>query len=277
MIHSLKHVRAAMSLVNPEEVRRKAERTVSMGLVAASDLGYSELEDFLAVDAVSRDNLYRAGDPDAPPHVDLVLYEQGLLCPRGAFRYQRDNPEATIREILEAHEELSLALARHYPVFRKPVVERIVQAVARENALFTIATALPNVVPNFLELPWAISEFASDTVFLTVNQIRMAFLIAAASGAEVGLGSQKGEILSIAAGALGWRAIARELAGKIPLGGGLIPKGAIAYAATFVIGKSLEYYHHAQLSYTAGQREEVYQQALERGKSVAGSLSKELS
>jgi uncharacterized protein (DUF697 family) len=118
-----------------------------------------------------------------------------------------------------------------------------VQAVARENALFAIATALPNVVPNFLELPWAVSEFASDTVFLTVNQIRMAFLIAAASGAEVGLGSQKGEILSIAAGALGWRAIARELAGKIPLGGGLIPKGAIAYAATFVIGKSLEYYH----------------------------------
>jgi uncharacterized protein (DUF697 family) len=157
------------------------------------------------------------------------------------------------------------------------VVERIVQAVARENALFAIATALPNVVPNFLELPWAVSEFASDTVFLTVNQIRMAFLIAAASGAEVGLGSQKGEILSIAAGALGWRAIARELAGKIPLGGGLIPKGAIAYAATFVIGKSLEYYHHAQLLYSAGQREEVYQQALERGRSVAGSLSKEHS
>jgi uncharacterized protein (DUF697 family) len=209
--------------------------------------------------------------------VDLVLYEQGLPCPQGAFRYQRDNPEATIREILEVHEELSLALARHYPVFRKPVVERIVQAVARENALFAIATALPNVVPNFLELPWAVSEFASDTVFLTVNQIRMAFLIAAASGAEVGLGSQKGEILSIAAGALGWRAIARELAGKIPMGGGLIPKGAIAYAATFVIGKSLEYYHHAHLSYTAGQREEVYQQALERGKTVAGSLSKELS
>jgi uncharacterized protein (DUF697 family) len=266
-----------MSLVNPEEVRRKAERAVSIGLVAASDLGYSELENFLAVDAVSRDNLYRAGDPAAPPHVDLVLYEQGLPCPQGAFRYQRDNPEATIREILETHEDLSLALARHYPVFRKAVVERIVQAVARENALFAIATALPNVVPNLLELPWAVSEFASDTVFLTVNQIRMAFLIAAASGSEVGVASQKGEIISIAAGALGWRAIARELAGKIPLGGGLIPKGAIAYAATFVIGKSLELYHHAHLSYTAGQREEVYQQAFERGKTVAGSLSKEVS
>jgi uncharacterized protein (DUF697 family) len=277
MIRSLKHVRSAMSLVNPEEVRRKAERTVSIGLVAASDLGYSELENFLAVDAVSCDNLYRAGDPDAPPHVDLVLYEQGLTCPQGAFRYQRDNPEATIREILEVHEDLSLALARHYPVFRKAVVERIVQAVARENALFAIATALPNVVPNLLELPWAVSEFASDTIFLTVNQIRMAFLIAAASGSEVGVASQKGEIISIAAGALGWRAIARELAGKIPLGGGLIPKGAIAYAATFVIGKSLELYHHAHLSYTAGQREEVYQQAFERGKTVAGSLSKEVS
>jgi len=277
MVQSLKQFRAALSLVNPDEVRRLAERPVSLGLVASSNPGYVELEDFLAVDAASRDNLYRAGDPDAPPHVDFVLYEEGLPCPHGAFRYRREDPEATIREIIDSHEDLALALARNYPAFRKAVVDGIVQAVARENALFAIATALPNVVPNLLELPWAFSEFASDTVFLTVNQIRMAFLIAAASGSEVGLGSQKGEILSIALGALGWRAIARELAGKIPLGGGLIPKGAIAYAATFVIGKSLEHYHHAHVHYTTGQREEAYQRAIERGKTVAESLSKEVS
>ena len=41
--------------------------------------------------------------------------------------------------------------------------------------------------------------------------------------------------------AFGWRALARELVGHIPLGGGLIPKGAIAYAGTYVVGKGLEY------------------------------------
>jgi hypothetical protein len=178
---------------------------------------------------------------------------------------------------VHTHDDLALPLARRFPAFRKTVVDRIVLAVCRENALFAVATALPNIVPNLFELPWVLGEFASDTAFLTVNQIRMAFLIAAASGAEVSFSRQKLEIASIAAGAFGWRAIARELAGKIPLGAGLIPKGAIAFAGTFVVGKGLERYHRAAVPYTPEEREEAYQQAYEHGKAVAESLSKEVS
>ena len=148
------------------------------------------------------------------------------------------------------------------------------RAIAWENTLFAVATALPDVIPNFFELPWAVAEFASDTAFLTINQIRMAFLIAAACGKEVGFAERKAEIISITAGAFGWRAIARELVGKIPLGGGLIPKGAIAYAGTFVVGKGLEHFHRARAPLTKSQREELYQQAYERGKTVAESASK---
>ena len=68
----------------------------------------------------------------------------------------------------------------------------------------------------------------------------MAFLLAAAHGKPVGYMEQKAELAAIAAGAFGWRALARELVGKIPLGGGLIPKGAIAFAATYAIGRGLE-------------------------------------
>ena len=125
-------------------------------------------------------------------------------------------------------------------LFRKPVIDRVIHSVARENALFAVATALPNVVPNLLELPWAVGEFASDTAFLTINQVRMAFLIGAASDQEVGYMEQKGQIATIVGSAFGWRTLARELVGKIPLGGGLIPKGAIAYAGTYVVGKGLE-------------------------------------
>ena len=167
---------------------------------------------------------------------------------------------------------MALALARQFPAFRKPVVDGIVQSVSRENALFAIATALPNVVPNLVELPWAFGEFASDTAFLTANQVRMAFLIAAACGKDTGLSHQKAEMLSIVASAFGWRALARELAGKIPLGGGLIPKGAIAYAGTYAAGKSLEYLYNVNEPYAKEQRREVYRDALERGKQVAESL-----
>jgi len=99
--------------------------------------------------------------------------------------------------------------------------------------------------------------------------VRMAFLLAAAGGREPGFARQKAEILAIAAGAFGWRAIARELAGKIPFGGGLIPKGAIAYAATFAVGKALERFYYAGAPFTPEEHAEAYRLAYERGKLVA--------
>lgn len=280
MLKSVKQVRAAFSVLNPNDIRERAHRRVDVGLVARTDGAYAELENFLIPTGVPRqtrlelmETVHRAGDIQADRPVDLVLYEPGLPVPHGAFTYDRDDPERTAADIAHAHEDLAPALARQYPAFRPVVVNRIVKAVSWENTLFAVATALPNVVPNLLELPWAIGEFASDTMFLTANQIRMAFLIAAACGKDVGFAQQKVEIASITAGAFGWRAIARELAGKIPLGGGLIPKGAIAYAGTFVVGKGLEHFHHARAPLTKSQRAELYEKAYEEGKSVAESVA----
>jgi uncharacterized protein (DUF697 family) len=279
MLKLVKQARAAFSLLNPEEVQNQAERPVSFGLVAAGGRGYSELEDFLLPAGVPgeprlvlMERIHRAGDPGAPDKVDLVLYAHGIRCHAGAYTFQRDDPGSTVAQILAEHGELALPLARQFPAFRKAVVEGIIRSVARENAVFAIATALPNVVPSLLELPWGFGEFASDTAFLTGNQVRMAFQIAAASGREAGLGRQKGEILSIVGSAFGWRAIARELVGKIPLGGGLIPKGAIAYAGTYAIGKGLEYFYHANTPLPREMRKQAYREAFERGKRVAAAL-----
>ena len=60
--------------------------------------------------------------------------------------------------------------------------------------------------------------------------------------------------------------------GFIPLGGGLIPKGAIAYAATYVLGKGLEHFHGVGYGYTRLQRRDAYQVAYERGKDLVGAL-----
>jgi len=277
----MKQVRAAFSLLNPSGIRELAQRRIDVGLVASTNAGYAEMEDFLIPPGVRHEirlllleTLHRAGETGAGGNVDLVLYEAGLPVPPGAFRFDRDDPQRTVTEILHAHDDLSLALACQYPSLRQVVADRIVKAVSWENTLFALATALPNVVPNLFELPWAVGEFASDTVFLTANQVRMAFMIAAACGKEVGFAEQKIELASIAAGAFGWRAIARELAGKIPLGGGLIPKGAIAYAGTFVVGKGLERYHHSRAPLTKAQRDELYTEAYEQGRSVAESIAK---
>jgi uncharacterized protein (DUF697 family) len=277
MLEMMKQARAAFSLLSADEIRRQAETPLHIGLVADGSDAYREMEEFFVPSSLPRDEwrrrmsqIHRANDPDVPADVDLVVYEPGLPCPEGSYTFQRGQTETTVAEILGEKGELDLALGRQFTAFRRAVVERIVHLVARENALFAVATALPNVVPNLIELPWAVGEFASDTVFLTANQVRMAFQIAAACGKPVGLMAQKGFVLTIAAGAFGWRALARELVGHIPLGGGLIPKGAIAYAGTWLAGKGLEYLLVEEAPLSEETREQFYREGLERGRAVAG-------
>jgi hypothetical protein len=279
MLNTVKQARAALALLSPGDISRRAAQPVHIGLVADGSAAYSEMEDFLIPAGVPHPvrlqlmaQVHRSSDPGVPQNVDLVLYEPGIPCPRGAYSFRRDDPEVTVCDVLKDKDSLSLPLARQFPVFRKAVLEDIIHSVARENALFAVTTALPNVIPSLIELPWAIGEFASDTMFLTANQVRMAFQIAAACGKEVGFAKQKAEVLTIAAGAFGWRALARELVSHIPLGGGLIPKGAIAYAGTFVAGKGLELLHQNNGLHTQDQQRNLYQEGFQRGRAIAESF-----
>jgi hypothetical protein len=275
----LREIRQAVANLRPDEVRHTADRRLEVGLVASNAGAYAAMENFLAPKELSRERradvlsmLHRAGDPGIPERFDLVLYEHLLPRAENAFTFHEHDPDQTVKDILAERNELGLALARHFFPFRKPVVNQIMYAVSRENALFALATALPNIVPNLIELPWAIGEFASDTAFLTMNQIRMAFLIAAASDSLIGYREQKAEIASIVTGAFGFRAIARELVGKIPFGGGLIPKAAVAFAGSYVVGLSLERYHRIGYGLTREERRQEYERALAQGRTLAEVL-----
>lgn len=269
-------VRQALKHLNPQEVRESAELPVTIELCAGSPQMYDEMERNLLGDnltpekqAEARRSLRRAGETGPLP--TLRIYEASMPHSEGTFLYHPANPRLVIREILAARQDLSLALARRFPAFRECVVSDIIKSVAKENALFSLATAVPSMIP-FLSLPFALGEFASDTAFLTMNQLRMAFLLAGASGREVGYREQKAEIGSIVAGAFGWRALARELSGKIPMGGGLIPKAAISYAGTFVAGQSLERYYRLGYGFTPSERETAYKDAFARGRVLASQM-----
>ena len=66
------------------------------------------------------------------------------------------------------------------------------------------------------------------------------------------------QLLPIVGGGFGWRMLARELSGFIPVAGIAI-KGAIAYAGTIVVGESvtffLEHGHHM----TSGQASKIFE------------------
>ena len=280
----LQNIREAIGNLNPEEIRRHTERPMRLFLYAHSENAYRQMEDFLAPRELSPARraevhrvIYRATEGDYPSQdYDLEIYFEDsplgeLKRTNQVFAFRAGAPQETVHDVLARRPDLAVPLALHVHPFREEVSRRMIRKVAKENALFSLATALPDIVP-FISLPWAIGEFASDTAFLTANQIRMAFLLAAASDRDIGYREQSSEIASIVLGAFGWRALARELVGKIPLGGGLIPKAAIAYAGTRVVGLSLERFYRVGHAYTRAERRQAYIDALERGKAFAASV-----
>ena len=271
----IRQVKRAISNLNPKEIRELAERPVSIGIVAASEESLGRIETFLAPPHFSAERRARAARLLVRGNTvgcDVEIYESSLLRPSRAFSFDPEAPDDCVRRILRAREDLALPLARNFFPFRKQASHHLIRSVAKENALFCLATALPDIVPSLASIGWAIGEFGSDAAFLTMNQIRMGFHLAAASDRDVGYREQRSEIASIVAGAFGWRALARELIGKVPFGGGLIPKAGIAYAGTYAVGVSLERLYRLGYGFTREERRAVYEEAYEHGRQIAGML-----
>ncbi|HEY3297619.1 MAG TPA: hypothetical protein VGK34_03100 [Armatimonadota bacterium] len=205
-----------------------------------------------------------AGTPE--PRVDL---------PGGVFCFDPAKPEDAVKNIIESRYgmELRLTLARHVPAFRLEVARRVLRDVSMENAVFVLTTALGSVIPSVLLPLVGIAEAASDTVVLTANQVRMLFILGAIHGAEVGYKSQWKEITSIIGAAFGWRALARELVSKIPFGGGLVPKGAIAYAGTTAVGEGLIFYYTTGRHMTKSEVRQAFKDSYSRAQENAQALA----
>jgi hypothetical protein len=275
----LKDIRRIYAGLNADEIRGSAYRDLNIGLMAASEEGYFGMEQFLAplwLDPSSRiEALKSVHRVEGAPRnrFDFLICEAGIPLTSNAYIFDPVESESTARAIVADHQSLELAMARRFPLFRRPVADKIIQRVSRENALFSLVTALPNVIPSVIDLPWAIGEFATDTAFLTMNQIRMALLMAGAHGRTIGYTEQKAQIAVIVAGAFGWRALARELVGKIPLGGGLIPKAAVAFAGTYVVGLGLEQFNRTGAGLSRDEKKDAYANAFAKGKEVVRELA----
>jgi hypothetical protein len=275
----LKDIRRIFAGLNADEIRGAAWRDLNVGLMAASEESYEEMERFLVprwLEARARDEGLRSihrldGTPGNG--FDFVLCADGVPVPANGYRFHPMDTPSTVRAIIADHHALELAIGRNFPLFRHATADRIIHRISRENGLFSLVTALPNVIPSVIDLPWAVGEFATDTAFLTMNQIRMALLMAALHGQTVGYGEQKAQIAAIAAGAFGWRALARELVGKIPLGGGLIPKAAVAFAGTYVVGLGLEKVNRTGAGLSKLEKKDAYAAAFAKGKEVITELA----
>lgn len=283
----LTQVRGSLRKVDPAGIRTLAARRYRILLIAGSPASYAAVEDFLTPAGISRskrleaaETVIRACDPDAEGKFHFIFAEQGTPAPEGweegvdFFRFNVNRLPQLVARFVSARAEEALALARLLEPVRHEYARQTIHQVSRENALFSILTSLPNIVPGIAQIPWLIGEFASDTTVLTANQIRMAFLLAAASDREVGFREQRREIGSIIAGAWGWRAGARQLVSKIPFGGGILPKAAVAYAGTYVVGLALDRLYRLGYGLSRDEREKAYEEAYARGRQVASNLAR---
>jgi hypothetical protein len=293
---ALPQVWKAIKQLNPERVMKEARQPFVMAPVGSSADEIKRLSSFLLGPAPTPEDEAMAGNViraytepvDQRRLAGISKADFVLLGPavspelraalRNSITFNPASHETTVRVILDSASghRLGLSLAMHLPVFRLEMARRTVRAVAQENAVFVVGTALGNVVPSVFQPVLGIAEAAGDTAFLTANQVRMLFALTAGYGRHAGYVALWKEIGSIVGAAFGWRALARNLVSKIPFGGGLIPKGAIAYAGTMAVGEGIIFWLTTGRKWTrtemASAFKAAYAGAVEKVRALSSTL-----
>lgn len=249
--------------VQPGKIAKAAQRPFTLLLVTVSSTEQDAWVRFLipeALPAAEREQALQrlepvlAGDPglnSARQRADAAIASPAA-CAQGcdwAVELDIEKPRAGSEELLRRHGHLLLALGRRFPPLRAVAARGLVQSTAMRNAGIAALTAIPEVVPTPLGVAWALGEFASDSVLLSANQVRLAMELAALYGAPVGWGPQSPAILAIVGGAFGWRAAARAVVALIPAGVGLAAKSGIAYGGTLTVGGWLWHRQHRRAEF----------------------------
>jgi uncharacterized protein (DUF697 family) len=161
-----------------------------------------------------------AEDVDVP----YVLATDIVRCPPG----QGFPLEAIATALAARLGEGGSSLAARLPVLREPVCEALIERFSRQNGIAAVAIFVPG----------------ADFPVLTLNQLRLVLRLAAAHGVEVDQ-SRLPEVLATLGAAFGFRAVARQVLGAVPVAGWLV-KGGIAYAGTRALGEAANRYFAAQ-------------------------------
>ena len=102
----------------------------------------------------------------------------------------------------------------------------LISRFSRQNGIIGVAVFMPG----------------ADFAVLTLNEIRLVLRIAVAHGVEVDQSRVPEALATIGAG-FGFRAVARQVLGLVPIAGWVV-KGGIAYVGTRALGEAAHRYFH---------------------------------
>jgi uncharacterized protein (DUF697 family) len=159
-----------------------------------------------------------------------------------------------------------LALGRQFPLFRRAIAHQLIDDTCKANAAYALGAGIAEVVP-VLDLPLNIA----DMVVLTKAQAFLAYKLGLTLGYSTSWHDYLTEFGSVVGGGFVWRQMARQLVGLIPIWG-IVPKVAVAYAGTFVVGNTVLQWYLTGRHISKKQIRELYLEAFGRGRRLAGSF-----
>lgn len=172
--------------------------------------------------------------------------------------------------VLEMLPQQHVALGRQFPLFRLPIARQLINEACFSNAAYSFSTGLAEIVP-VLDLPLNVT----DMVVLTKSQAFLAYKL----GLLLGFSTRWQDYISEFGGVIGsgfiWRQIARQLIGLIPAWG-IIPKVAVAYSGTYVVGNAILGWYLTGKNLSPKQMRALYAQAFAKGKEYARKLGEKI-
>lgn len=170
---------------------------------------------------------------------------------------------------------VEIAVGRCLPPMRENVAAKLTRGAANNALKVALASAVVDHIPI---VGFVLGAFASagDMVAITGIQMMLLLHIESAYGREPDV-QRLWQLLPVVGGGFGWRMLARELSGFIPVAGIAI-KGAIAYAGTIVVGEGVTFFLEHGQHMSAGDATKIYEStksdALKFARDLAGRILK---
>jgi len=243
-----------VTAVSPE---RETRLVLFMG--RRGDVGGADLASLRAlrapIFAITIDEGAQPSGPSTPPAPGTWAEYTVQAISRDALRGR------VLPHIVDACKGVEIAVGRRLPPLRETVAAKLTRDAANNALKVALASAVVDHIPVFGIVLGAFAS-AGDMVAITGLQMMLLLHIEATYGHDPDV-QRMWKLLPVVGGGFGWRMLARELSGFIPVAGIAI-KGAIAYAGTIVVGEGVTFYyehgrhmssHQASAIYEAGKRD----------------------
>ncbi|MDQ2680597.1 MAG: hypothetical protein M3Y21_06205 [Candidatus Eremiobacteraeota bacterium] len=204
----------------------------------------------LPIFAITVDEATIAGGPSSAPVAGTWAEYTVPALTREALRAR------VFPQLIECCKGVEIAVGRRLPALRESVCAKLTRDAANNSLKIALASAVIDHIPIAGIVLGAFAS-AGDMVAITGIQMLLLLHIEAVYGQDPDV-QRMWQLLPVVGGGFGWRMLARELSGFIPVAGIGI-KGAIGYAGTIVVGESVTFLHEHGHQMSRRQAAEIYE------------------